>query len=179
MLTNYILPDVLQYVFNLYIDWTNDELILSKFVNFKFDIKPHRNFNCYWTTRTIKVVRIYIDDNVVKEERFIDGQKHKFKEDNYKNNKLDGSMFEWHDNGGLAVHANFKYGKLDGKIFEWNDNGILISEENYKCGKKDGDQYKYHSNGVIFNKSCYEKGNMTKNQSYTLASEPIKVTIKN
>jgi antitoxin component YwqK of YwqJK toxin-antitoxin module len=123
MLTHYILPDILQFVFNLYIDWENDSDKLNKIVNFNFDIKQHLvviNFS-YDNENSIHT---YIDNKLSKKEIF--------------NNNL--SVLS------KSQESNYKNGKYHGKQYVWDTNNIIVKIQNYKNGKKDDEQYTLWTN---------------------------------
>lgn len=51
--------------------------------------------------------------------------------------------------GQLAVEENFKEGKLDGRRYEWHENGSPKSIEEYKNGQKDGRCYQLDEKGNV------------------------------
>ena len=95
MLSNYILSDILQYIFNLYIDWENDIAIISEVLNFNFSIKPHLHIEETYSTNKRKVVSTYIDEKISKTETYYEGGI-KSCEKNYKNGLLEGNKFSWY-----------------------------------------------------------------------------------
>jgi hypothetical protein len=68
MLKKYLLSDILQYVFNQYINHINDFQKIENIINFKFEIKPYvyievRSDYIYTYVRTI-----YVDTIVYKQD---------------------------------------------------------------------------------------------------------------
>jgi antitoxin component YwqK of YwqJK toxin-antitoxin module len=123
MLTHYILPDILQFVFNLYIDWENDSDKLNKIVNFNFDIKQHLvviNFS-YDNENNLSVLS-------------------KSQESNYKNGKYHGKQYVWDTNNIIVKIQNYKNGKKDDEQYTlWTNNRTnqkYSTRESYINGKK-------------------------------------------
>jgi hypothetical protein len=84
MLTNYLLPDILQYVFNLYLFYETDIPKLENIIPFKFDIRPHLTVTDTTGLHRVSVrsanylenflTRITCIDNIIntKEEYYLD-----------------------------------------------------------------------------------------------------------
>jgi hypothetical protein len=76
MLQNYILLDILQYVFNSYLDWRKDIPKLSNicnsasYNNFDFDIKHHTKTKDEFQKGLLYQRYIYVDDIISKIEQY-------------------------------------------------------------------------------------------------------------
>ena len=57
-------------------------------------------------------------------------------EGNYKDDKLDGPVVTWHENGQKQIEANNKDGKLYGDARGWHENGQKSFESEWKNGKE-------------------------------------------
>ena len=66
--------------------------------------------------------------------------------DDEKNN---GILKEYYDNGNLKLYYNFKNGKKDGIQKKWYENNQLEMIYHYSTGKLDGVQKKWHKNGSL------------------------------
>jgi hypothetical protein len=66
MLSNYLLPDILQYIFNEYISHRPEELkILEHIINFKFNTDKYKQNLAYEDTNSdCDVFNIYIDEEL-------------------------------------------------------------------------------------------------------------------
>jgi hypothetical protein len=96
MLSNYILPDILQFVFNLYIDWTNDSQKLNTLLNFNFDIKSHLKIEKEFKNEILHIKSTYIDGVISEKEKwYIDKKYGEFVgEKKYKNSYKNGILEE-------------------------------------------------------------------------------------
>lgn len=68
----------------------------------------------------------------------IDRQSYLVKKSEYKNDLLNGTVYEWFRGGRLSKKQEYKDGQLDGKTAIYYDNGFLQEESEYKDGKKNG-----------------------------------------
>jgi hypothetical protein len=109
-MSKYILPNILQYILNDYLDHQDIE-VYNKVFNFKFDIKKY-----------IKMVKIFKDneillyiDNFFLDNKFI-------KEEGY------------YHNGNKSYEKNYKNGKLNGSCIVYNFDGITCTETIYEHG---------------------------------------------
>ena len=113
MLSSYLHKDILQYIFNLYVNYENDAPKLEKIINFKFDIKQHLYIEetCDPVFKH-KIISTYIDDNLTKQNSYFikspDEYESKIREHNYKNGKLNGKQYAWYDNGKLEYLNIYK-----------------------------------------------------------------------
>jgi antitoxin component YwqK of YwqJK toxin-antitoxin module len=194
MLTNFILSDILQHVFNLYIDWRNDSEKLINVINFHFDIKHHiiieygkpmyeHVYNC-----------IYIDGSIYKEEMFYVGKLFfgsigkKVFVNIYKNNKLYRKIvyilgyepkvepdvsnvikYLYHQSSQLTSIKKYKNGKLSGTQTNYNLNGdtsLFSSRINYRNGVKDGISEFYTEDGILESTEKWINGNLSSEQKY-------------
>jgi antitoxin component YwqK of YwqJK toxin-antitoxin module len=93
MILNYILSDILQYIFNEYIDHYPEEIVkLEKTLNFKFNTNK------------------YI------EEKWKNGKR-------YKNGKLQGKQYKYHPNGSVYKIQNYCCGVKKGPQIKYNLDG--------------------------------------------------------
>ncbi|MFL2480368.1 MAG: PDZ domain-containing protein [Verrucomicrobiales bacterium] len=93
--------------------------------------------------------------------------RHKDKEGNFKDGKMDGLYEEWYDNGKREVwykdghkeeEINYKNGKMDGLWVEWYENGQKAEEGNYKDGEKNGLWTEWYENGQKAEEGNYKDG---------------------
>ena len=50
----------------------------------------------------------------------------------YKENRLNGKLIIWHENGQMKLEEHYKAGNSYGKWTKWKNNGLKQSELNYK-----------------------------------------------
>lgn len=79
-----------------------------------------------------------------------------------KENKKDGPLLSYFEDGKIAVKGFFKKDKRDKQwIFYDKDTGKISAIENYKDGLLEGQQYYYHKNGKIRTKGEYKADERT------------------
>jgi antitoxin component YwqK of YwqJK toxin-antitoxin module len=160
---SYLLPDILQYVFNKYIDWENDSKKIIKAANFEFDIKPHIIIGKKFRKKNLHIRHTLIDMKISKkeewytDERYKDCYGEKYSESNYCNN-LPVERKIWY-----YEHSGIKYKKLkDDNEFPqitkyYHDlNNKLIEVKNYKDFQRNEEQISYNYNGTIKTKLNYK-----------------------
>ncbi|MBC8046680.1 MAG: toxin-antitoxin system YwqK family antitoxin, partial [Fimbriimonadaceae bacterium] len=80
------------------------------------------------------------------------------KEENYKNDKLHGTVKIFASSKNVRIVKSFyqyNNGDLDGLQMEYNEMGKVISESNYKNGKKNGLSKWYYNNGQLATEQNY------------------------
>ncbi len=82
-----------------------------------------------------------------------------YKEENYKNGKMNGKSVRYFENGQISEDAYFKDGKVEGKANIYYENGQISEERNFRDGKKDGKWTTYYKNGHIETEQNYKNGN--------------------
>lgn len=70
MLQKYLLSDILQYVFNQYVEHSKDINILSKAINFNFDIFPYITIEIKCHSILLYNRFIYIDEKMYRSEEW-------------------------------------------------------------------------------------------------------------
>jgi antitoxin component YwqK of YwqJK toxin-antitoxin module len=133
MLQNYILTDILQYIFNLYIDYNTQADILEKVIN--TDFKFNKNCHIYQTTRNVSSINGYtftistfVDNDILKKENYF-SDRIKIKEENYLNNSLDGKVISWYRNGNLQNLKNYMKGFiLNEELYDKYGNNYLTRD---------------------------------------------------
>jgi len=78
-------------------------------------------------------------------------------EENYRNNKLNGSFKLYYDNGKLKEETSYTEDKKEGQTLSYDENGRLLEEGNYKEGKKDGLHKFYEPNGRLSAERNYKE----------------------
>ncbi|HAH32049.1 MAG TPA: hypothetical protein DCL44_07025 [Elusimicrobia bacterium] len=79
-------------------------------------------------------------------------------EQNWLDDKLDGSYRAYNEDGKINTEAYFKNGKRNGIAKLYYPNGTLLSEINYKDGKMEGTYKDYSKKGVIQSEKVYTNG---------------------
>ena len=69
--------------------------------------------------------------------------------------KIEGTIYSWHDNGQKAEEGSFKDGKRDGDWTWWYENGYKKYEVNYKANLNNGKWIKWDENGQIVIEAVY------------------------
>jgi antitoxin component YwqK of YwqJK toxin-antitoxin module len=125
MLQNYILIDILQYVFNLYIDYNTQARVLENIIDTKFKFGR----NCHISEKVSygigidgsnKNVYIFLDNNLIKYESFFN--KLRIKEENYSNNFLEGITTIWSISGKIKQEISYRDG-IEQYRNIYNENG--------------------------------------------------------
>jgi antitoxin component YwqK of YwqJK toxin-antitoxin module len=138
-LLSFLHKHIIQYVFNLYVDYQNDVPKLENIIKLKFDIKPHlkitkitsiiKSIHVY-DTEDILEVTTYLDDFMIKKEQYYSNAMKK-EEVNYMNGKYHGQYVNWYEDGTVKLFTTYENGKLEGDHITYNRKGIVI----YKNGK--------------------------------------------
>ena len=87
-------------------------------------------------------------------------------EQNYINEKLDGTGKGYYESGKLEWEENYKNGKLDGIARGYYETGKLQAEVNFKNGKKHGTLTVYSERGKIQYVETYKNGEMIDRKNY-------------
>lgn len=82
----------------------------------------------------------------------------KSRESFFDNGELYGVTKYWHDNGELESVLNYKNDKIEGAVKRYDAGGNLASKSEYKSGKLDGVHETYYPNGNIKMIYRYENG---------------------
>ena len=70
----------------------------------------------------------------------------------YVDDKKEGEWIEYHNNlsqNKISLKENYVNDKLEGLILSYYENGQLMKEENYKDGKREGEYKSFYENGQI------------------------------
>jgi antitoxin component YwqK of YwqJK toxin-antitoxin module len=165
---SYLIPDILQFVLNEYIEHTD----ISKYnntLNFKFDTKKYIEQKLtHYANGNISEEKMFIDDELMYimgyykngnlrvninfktnsrdyREYFEDGSEN-FREHTI-NGELEGKQYDSYKNGVKKYVHNYKNGIKEGKQYEYYENGSKKSEYEYINGLKEGFQYEYSKKG--------------------------------
>ena len=82
----------------------------------------------------------------------------KSRESFFDNGELYGVTKYWHENGELESVLNYKNDKIEGAVKRYDASGNLASKSEYKSGKLDGVHETYYPNGNIKMIYRYENG---------------------
>jgi hypothetical protein len=126
MLSNYLLPDILQYILNEYLDHHPEDIIkLEKIINLKFETNKYTTI---LEDATFTCKEIHIDSFLVKKELYMwdvdgDGEINKFisEESNYKNHVHHGKKLRYFK-GKLEIEYDYVNGKLRKTTFYNKDD---------------------------------------------------------
>jgi antitoxin component YwqK of YwqJK toxin-antitoxin module len=154
-LTNYLLSDILQYVFNLYVDHQKDVHSIQKFThNFEFNLKPFTRVETINNSGGMRRITTFIDDmkfkgvNYYRNENSYASQG-KFFEINYLYGIAECKSYDWYRDGKIERVEEYKNNLKNGKSIKYHENGNIMYELQYKDGKLDGLCKKYNKNGII------------------------------
>jgi uncharacterized protein len=161
-LLNYLYKDILQYVFNFYIDHFIDVHVLEKFTkNFKFDLKPFNKTQILKKNDTFKGTTkskiIYLDEMKLQYNFYYENG-NKFAEINYLYGSIEGKQYRWYNTSELKNVEIFKNGKKNGKSLSYYINGNIEYESIYKENKLDGIHKYYNSIGNLESEILYKDG---------------------
>ncbi|MCO4814351.1 MAG: hypothetical protein KC454_06535 [Flavobacteriales bacterium] len=81
----------------------------------------------------------------------------------YKDDMLDG-VFKMYIANQIAFEANFKENKLQGLVNIWHNNGQLSTSDNYSNDKRNGTSTSWHSNGKLEVEANFLNGNIDDDQ---------------
>ena len=87
-------------------------------------------------------------------------------EKTYKNEKENGLLTQWWDNGNKRQEVPYKDGLVDGLWTEWYENGHKKSEINYIKGSREGLITEYRDNREKKSEITYNNGIKLENWSY-------------
>jgi hypothetical protein len=174
MITNIILPDILQYVFNLYIDWRNDSKKLIESLNFNFDIKPHKRVDDYFTSELVNLNFIqplyikdtYIDDSLIISEEW--SNEKRVCTITFENSQILEKILYYRK--GRCIYKGYskpmKMFTPKYKEYYYDDNDKLVVIKNYIFGEKDrgfsglyimqGEQVSIYPTGELKSYDFYE-----------------------
>jgi antitoxin component YwqK of YwqJK toxin-antitoxin module len=167
MLSNYILPDILQYVFNLYIDWENDSLTLIKIFNFDFDIKPHLKIEKEFKNEILHIKSTYIDGVIFEKEEWYTDEKYgefvgeKRYKNFYKNRILEEETLYYYsceNRVGYFCRVPLDHGVRKLKKCYYNKNKKIKCILLLLDGQQHEEQIHFYENGNIWCKKYYLSG---------------------
>ena len=72
--------------------------------------------------------------------------------------KLNGELRAWHDNGKLMLHSFYEAGKMEGEYKIWHENGLIQLHCFYKDDEREGECKRWHKNGVLHEQLNYKAG---------------------
>ena len=84
----------------------------------------------------------------------------------YKDDKRNGLIKEYYQNGQLKGEGSFKDDKRNGLIKGYHENGIIGAEVNFKDDKQDGIERAYYPNGEIQYIHTYKNGKLIHRKDY-------------
>ncbi len=87
-------------------------------------------------------------------------------EQNYINDKLEGTGKGYYESGKLQWEENYKNGKIEGIARGYHENGKLQAEANFKNGRKHGTLTVYSESGEIQYVETYKNGEMINRKVY-------------
>ena len=160
MLTDYIIPDILQYILNEYLDHTNIVNIQRFSPTLIFNIDKYIKIEKIEKDDSLKEDK-YIDGNLIKSEEWYKdtslctkGRLIKTAEINYQYGKFHGRFFIANINGNSLVDGFYRNGLVDGKWIEQeNEEGCntgILTICYYKNGKLDGPSKSYKTKRFIY-----------------------------
>lgn len=80
-----------------------------------------------------------------------------YREETYKDGKLDGRSIWRNSNSQIMADQTFKDGVLDGKATIYHDNGNLEEEQMYANGQLNGERIQYYEDGItVQNRGMYK-----------------------
>jgi antitoxin component YwqK of YwqJK toxin-antitoxin module len=140
-LTNFLLPDILQYILNLYIDHQRDVHIVQKSTNnFIFDLKPFTKIE----------MRLFNDKKMeIEKYVFIEEEKNMLEAEYIFVDDLKFKITYYYKNGNKSGEINFLLGIIEGKVHRWYKNGNIKEMIEFKNGIRDGECLTYYENGKL------------------------------
>jgi hypothetical protein len=127
-MSKYLLPDILQYILNDYLNHYEIE-VYNRVFNFEFSLlrdsslTPHGKINKYHSV----VTKFYNNNKLFSRKTF------------YYDELIKDE--EWYYNGSMKHEVNYKYGKLDGESIYYYIWGDMYFWRNYKNGTEENTQY--------------------------------------
>jgi antitoxin component YwqK of YwqJK toxin-antitoxin module len=98
-------------------------------------------------------------DGKKRKEEYYNKNNRKTDEYNYnEDEKLDGPLYIWWDNGNKKYEWNCKNGLKEGLQFGWWENGIKKYEKKFKKEEEDSTQLTWWSNGNLKQKRNFKDG---------------------
>ncbi|MDR2562622.1 MAG: hypothetical protein LBC98_01620 [Prevotellaceae bacterium] len=79
-------------------------------------------------------------------------------EQSFKNNRIEGTVKEYYENGQLRVTVEYADAKRNGMSVVYYQGGAKRSEVPYKDGKINGTEINYYEDGAVASKVPYENG---------------------
>ena len=79
----------------------------------------------------------------------------------YKDNKLEGSLIYWYDNGQKASEGHYINDKPEGIQTAWDEDGQIESEQEYKNGELNG-KSTFYENGLKTSEFELENGDIVR-----------------
>ena len=121
--------EIIKYILNLYLDYENIVPILSKIINFTFDITPHIKEETIGDLDKNFIKRKYLD-GIIKYEEKCDYDEEKNYTDLIIRNYKNGICNVVYLNGVIVYDSNF----VDDKVFndEKNNDELFDEELNFK-----------------------------------------------
>jgi antitoxin component YwqK of YwqJK toxin-antitoxin module len=162
MLKDYILPDILQYIFNKYISHRLNELEIMEFIaNFKFNVKKYVTVRKYYNGDQAGIKDIIVDDEIhFRETTYYGGCKFgndvRYDITFFEKSIRNGTSKGWYDTGVLAYIINYKDDKIDGEYINYYKNGNIKIKTSYKKDLIDGIFVSYYENGNIETEISYD-----------------------
>jgi antitoxin component YwqK of YwqJK toxin-antitoxin module len=164
-LLNYILYDIVKYLFDLYIDY-NEKYKLESVISFKFDnYKDHIKIEKKVEHSDNNKTKLeFFTDNALTKTQYISHKNivtlevtyKKYLNVDYKNEYRNGLLLS-----SLKLWNNFRepWNNIkQSKTFSYDRNGNLTSFSSHYNGRRSGAQYIWWSNGKLKLKTNYFKG---------------------
>lgn len=85
---------------------------------------------------------------------------------NYKNGHLDGPFRTFYMDGRMRAEKFYKGGKLDGVFRAWDQDGSPFFEISYRDGKQDGTDKTYYQHGILQFLDTYRDGKLVLRKTY-------------
>jgi antitoxin component YwqK of YwqJK toxin-antitoxin module len=182
-MSKYLIPDILQYILNEYIDHT-DIFVYNNSFNFKFNIKKYTRENIiWWYSNGIPGLKhIYSEDLLIQVILYhINGNIRRLINFNYVNDhQYSKEILEYFEDSNEKSRENENDFGLDGLQFECYDNmGSSAShgkmnEYNYVNNVKQGKQYEFYKSGIKKLQLNYKDGKKEGLQYYYYPNGTVK-----
>ena len=146
--------EIVKYILNIYLDYENVVPILSKIINFTFDVTPHVTEDVVKTTDTEYSINKYLD-GIIKFQKSYDNEGVTIC--NYKNGKKDGEYVKYSDyeKKEISFLCNYVDDLIEGIVYEYNifdyESNLYIvnTETRYMHGQKNGKCVVYINNTIM------------------------------
>jgi hypothetical protein len=141
-LLNYIHKDILQYVFNLYIDHFVDVYTIEKYTDkFKFDLNPFMKIEVVSPMCNSKTEFIYLDSKCYKYIVYYENG-NKCEESTFLEGVINGKKTYWHKNGNIDYTVELKNCLKDGIMVKYDkETDNIDSVEFYKNNVRVGNNF--------------------------------------